>query len=65
MFKTGQRVSHFMTTHKVGTIINILNERNNFMTTGGTTAGKIIIVVKYSENEIVKYNSGDLIKVYD
>ena len=65
MFKTGQRVSHFMTTQKVGTIINIFHEKNNFMTTGGTTASRVIIEVKYSENDIIKYDSGDLIKVYD
>ena len=65
MFKKGQRVSHFMTTHKVGTVINIIHEKNNFMTTGGTTASKVIIEVKYSENEILKHDSGDLIKIYD
>ena len=65
MFKIGQRVSHFMTTHKVGTVVNILYEKNSFMTTGGTTQSKVIIEVKYSENETLKHDSGDLIKVYD
>ena len=65
MFKIGQKVSHFMTTHKVGTVINILHERNNFMTAGGTTASKVIIEVKYSSQDLQKYESGDLIKVYD
>ena len=65
MFKVGQRVSHFMTTHKVGTVVNIEYARNNFMTTGGTTQHKVFIVVKYTEDDIQKYDSGDLIKVYD
>jgi len=65
MFKVGQKVSHFMTTHKVGTIINIEYARNNFMTTGGTTQSKVYVVVKYNEEDIQKYDSGDLIKVYD
>ena len=65
MFKVGQRVSHFMTTHKVGTVVNIEYARNNFMTTGGTTQNKVYIVVKYTEEDIQKYDSGDLIKVYD
>tara|TARA_B100001287_G_C22608188_1_gene493801 strand:+ start:128 stop:325 length:198 start_codon:yes stop_codon:yes gene_type:complete len=65
MFKIGQKVSHFMTTHKVGTIVNIEYARNNFMTTGGTTQNKVFIVVKYTEEDIQKYESGDLIKVYD
>ena len=65
MFKVGQKVSHFMTTHKVGIIINIEYARNNFMTTGGTTQSKVYVVVKYNEEDIQKYDSGDLIKVYD
>ena len=65
MFKVGQRVSHFMTTHKVGTVVNIEYARNNFMTTGGTTQSKVYIVVKYTEEDVQKYDSGDLIKVYD
>ena len=44
---------------------NPIYEKNNFMTTGGTTASKVIIEVKYSENEILKHESGDLIKIYD
>ena len=65
MIKKGQKVSHFMTTHKVGTVINIEYSQNNFMTTSGTTSSKVYIVVKYSENDIQKYDSGDIIKVYD
>lgn len=65
MFKVGQRVSHFMTTHKVGTVVNIEYARNNFMTTGGTTQHKVYIVVKYSDDDIQKHDSGDLIKIYD
>jgi hypothetical protein len=65
MFKVGQKVSHFMTTHKAGTVIHIEYEKNNFMTTGGTTESKVIITVQYLENDIQKHNSGDLIKVYD
>jgi hypothetical protein len=65
MFKIDQRVSYFMTTHKVGTVVNIEYSKNNFMTTAGTTSNKVYIVVKYSDDSIQKYDSGDLIKVYD
>lgn len=65
MFKIGQKVSHFMTTHKVGTVINIEYSRNNFMTAGGTTAERVFVVVKYSDDDIQKYLSGDVIKIYD
>ena len=65
MFKIGQKVSHFMTTHKVGIIVNIEYARNNFMTTGGTTQSKVYVIVKYNDDDIQKYDSGDLIKIYD
>jgi hypothetical protein len=65
MLKIDQRVSHFMTMHKVGTIINIEYSKNNFMTEGGTTASKVYVVVKYSENDIQKYDVGDIIRIYD
>ena len=65
MFKKGQKVSHFMSTHKVGTIIEIKRTKNNLMTTGGTTESKLFIVVKYSDNDIQEHFSGDLFKVYD
>ena len=65
MFKVDQKVSHFMTINKVGVITNIEYSKNNFMTEGGTTASKVFIVVKYNEEDIQKYDAGDLVKVYD
>lgn len=65
MFKIGQKASHFMTTHKVGTIKNIEYARNNFMTTGGTTASKVFVILEYKDGTIAKHDVGDLIKVYD
>ena len=47
MFKEGQKVTHFMSTHKVGTIIEIKRKKNDLMTAGGTTESKLYIVVKY------------------
>ena len=66
MLKVGQKATHFMQSHKVGTIVQILNERNhNYMTTGGTTQSEIYVIVKYSENDIQKFKSGDVIRIYD
>jgi hypothetical protein len=65
MFKIGQKVSHYLTTHKVGTIVNIEYLQNNFMTAGGTTQNKVYVSVEYKNGEIVNYQSGDLVKVYD
>ena len=57
MLKVGQKATHFMQSHKVGTIVEILSERNhNYMTMGGTTQNEIFVIVKYNENDIQKYS---------
>ena len=66
MLKVGQKATHFMQSHKTGTIIQILSERNhNYMTTGGTTQNEIFVVIQYSDTDIQKFRSGDVIKIYD
>ena len=66
MLKVGQKATHFMQSHKTGTIVEILSERNhNYMTMGGTTQSDIIVVIKYRENDIQKFKSGDVIRIYD
>ena len=66
MFKIGQKATHFMQAHKEGTIINVISERNhNYMTMGGTTQNEIYVIIKYSENDIQKFKSGDVIRIYD
>ena len=66
MLKVGQKATHFMQSHKVGTIVQIITENaHNYMTIGGTTQSDIFVVIKYSENDIQKYRSGDVIRIYD
>ncbi|MAH43881.1 hypothetical protein CL614_09255 [archaeon] len=65
MFKIGQKATHYAKADKVGEIIDIEYLKNSFYTTGGTTASKIFITIKYSEKDIQKHDSGDVIKVYD
>ena len=66
MLKVGQKATHFMQSHKVGTIINIIKENaHNYMTYGGTTQSDIFVIIKYSENDIQKFKSGDVIRIYD
>ncbi len=68
MFKIGFKAAHFMTSHKVGTVVDIITEKNNQMTIGGTTSAKIYIVLEYVENNRTirqKHISGDLIRIYD
>tara|TARA_B000000557_G_scaffold237856_1_gene214974 strand:- start:36 stop:236 length:201 start_codon:yes stop_codon:yes gene_type:complete len=66
MLKEGQKASHFMSTHRVGEIIDIIHERTNLgWSTGGTLDTRVIIVIKYKNGEIGQYPSGDVIRVYD
>ena len=66
MLKVGQKATHFMQSHKVGTIVQIITEKaHNYMTIGGTTQSDIFVVIKYSENDIQKFKSGDVIRIYD
>ena len=66
MLKVGQKATHFMQSHKVGTIVQIITENaHNYMTIGGTTQSDIFVVIKYSDRDIQKFKSGDVIRIYD
>ena len=68
MFKIGFKAAHFMSSHKVGTVVDIITEKNNQMTIGGTTSARVYIVLEYREGDKVarqQYTSGDLIRIYD
>ena len=73
MFKKGFRAAHFMTSHKVGTVVDIIYEKNNQLTIGGTTSSVVWIVLEFEnknkrppENKFrEKYRSGDLIRIFN
>ena len=68
MFKKGFKAAHFMTSHRVGTVVEIKTKKNNQMTIGGTTSARVYIVLEYREGDRVEreqYLSGDLIRIYD
>lgn len=66
MLKVGDKVSHYMETHKVGTIVNIYRTKSNLMTVGGTTETRMMVEVKYeNEDKIYTYFGGDILKSYD
>ena len=50
---------------KIGTVINIITEKNNQLTVGGTTGARVFVEVKYSEDDIVIYRRGDIQKSFD
>ena len=65
MIKIGDRVYYYQTMNKVGTVVNIITERNNQLTVGGTSESRVFVEVKYSDNDIVIYNRGDIQKSFD
>ena len=65
MIKIGDKVYYYQTMNKVGTVINIITERNNQLTVGGTSESRVFVEVKYSEDDIVIYRRGDIQKSFD
>ena len=65
MIKIGDKVYYYQTMNKVGTVVNIITERNNQLTVGGTTEAKVFVEVKYAEDDIVVYRRGDIQKSFD
>ena len=66
MLKIGDKVSHYMETHKVGTIINMYRKQSNLMMVGGTSEQRLMVEVKYqNEDKIFTYFAGDVLKSYD
>lgn len=65
MIKIGDKVYYYQTMNKIGTVVNIITERNNQLTVGGTTGAKVFVEVKYSEDDIVIYKRGDIQKSFD
>lgn len=70
MFKIGFKASHFLSSHKVGKVVDIKTEKNNQLTIGGTTSSVVWIILEYTDKKTSKvyhekHRSGDLIRVYD
>lgn len=65
MIKLGEKVYHFQTMNRIGTVVGIFSDKSNVMTTGGTTASRVFIKVEYPNGDVVVYNSGDVQKHFD
>ena len=65
MIKIGDKVYYYQTMNKIGTVTNIITERNNQMTVGGTTDSRVYVEVKYPDDDIVVYRRGDIQKSFD
>lgn len=65
MIKLGDKVYHWQEMNKIGEVIEIIKDKNNQMTVGGTTDVRIYYEVEYENGEIKVYNSGDIQKHYE
>ena len=68
MFKKGFKAAHFMSSHKVGTVVDIVYEKNDQLTIGGTTSSVVWVVLEFEDKNQKfkeKHRSGDLIRIFD
>ena len=65
MIKTGDKVYYYQTMNRIGTVVEIITERNNQLTVGGTSEARVFIRVEYPEGDIITYRRGDIQKSFD
>ena len=65
MIKIGDKVYYYQTMNRVGTVVDIITEKNNQLTVGGTTQARVYVKVEYPEGEIITYRRGDIQKSFD
>jgi len=64
-YKKGDKVSHFMTSNKIGTVVDIIQEKTNVWTTLGVSDVKTLLVVEYFDKSRQLITTSDAIKIYD
>ena len=65
MIKTGDKVYYYQTMNRVGTVVELITERNNQLTVGGTSEARVFVRVEYPEGDIITYRRGDIQKSFD
>tara|TARA_B100000945_G_scaffold77773_1_gene60046 strand:+ start:63 stop:260 length:198 start_codon:yes stop_codon:yes gene_type:complete len=65
MIKTGDKVYYYQTMNRVGTVVEIITERNNQLTVGGTSESRVFVRVEYPEGDVITYRRGDIQKNFD
>lgn len=65
MIKVGDKVYHWQTINRIGTVIKINTVTNNQMTVGGTTDSRVFYVVQYDNGEKIIHLSGEVMKHFD
>lgn len=65
MIKIGDKVYYFQTMNRVGTVVEIITEKNNQLTVGGTSEARVYIKIEYPEGDVIMYRKGDIQKSFD
>ena len=65
MIKIGDKVYYYQTMNKIGTVINIITEKNNQLTVGGTSEARVYVEVEYQTGDTMVYRRGDIQKSFD
>ncbi len=65
MIKIGDKVYYYQTMNRVGTVVEIITERNNQLTVGGTSEARVFVRVEYPEGDVITYRRGDIQKNFD
>lgn len=70
MIKNGDKVYHWQTINKIGTVIEIFSDANKeVLTVGGTTSVRIFYRIRYDNEDGTTYehihSSGEVMKHFD
>lgn len=65
MIKIGDKVYYYQTMNRIGKVVNIITEKNNQLTVGGTSEARVYVEVEYQEGDIIIYRRGDIQKSFD
>ena len=65
MIRLGDKVYYYQTMNRVGTVVDIITERNNQLTVGGTSEATVYVKIEYAEGDVITYNRGDIQKSFD
>ena len=65
LWKIGDKASHYLSSHKVGKVIDIIYEKPTTWFVGGSPDVKTFLIVEYNTGEKVKITTGDAIKLYE
>ena len=65
MIRRGDKVYYYQTMNRVGTVVDIITERNNQLTVGGTSEARVYVKIEYTEGDVITYNRGDIQKSFD